>query len=124
MVIPIRSRPNKAHESTFAVSTAAKQPSVGSILVFVGFDHRPAAFMSIGIGGQPMKQAIRLTKTEEAKALRILLRHSPGMVLPARTYVLSAEAVRALRDAGIRFEELSAENDAPNLSGASTGARI
>ncbi|PYS06609.1 MAG: hypothetical protein DMG17_32200 [Acidobacteria bacterium] len=71
-----------------------------------------------------MKQAIRLTKTEEAKALPILLRHSPGMVLPERTYVLSAEAVRALREAGVRFEELSTETDAPNLSGASTGARI
>jgi len=46
------------------------------------------------------------------------------MVLPERTYVLSAEAVRALREAGVRFEELSTETDAPNLSGASTGARI
>jgi len=75
-----------------------------------------------------MKQAIRLKNTEEAKALpillNILLRHSPGMVLPERTYVLSAEAVRALREAGVRFEELSTETDAPNLSGASTGARI
>jgi len=46
------------------------------------------------------------------------------MVLPERTYVLSAEAVRTLREAGVRFEELSTETDAPNLSGASPGARI
>ena len=71
-----------------------------------------------------MKQAIRLSKTEEAKALPILLRHSPGMVLPERMYVLSAEAVSALREAGVRFEELGAETDAPNLAGAPNGARI
>lgn len=32
-----------------------------------------------------MKLAIRLSKREEAKALPILLRHSPGMVLTDRT---------------------------------------
>ena len=71
-----------------------------------------------------MKLAIRLSKTEEAKALPILLRHSPGMVLPDRTYVLSGEAVDALREAGVRFEELGTEADAPNLAGATSGARI
>lgn len=71
-----------------------------------------------------MKLAIRFSKSEEAKALPILLRHSPGMVLPDRIYVLNAEAVSALRDAGVRFEELSAESDAPSLAGALSGARI
>ncbi len=71
-----------------------------------------------------VKQVIRFSKREEAKALPILLRHSPGMVLGERTYVLSAEAVGALRDAGIRFEELSAEGDAPGLEGAASGARV
>ena len=71
-----------------------------------------------------MSLVIRLTKSEEAKALPILLRHSPGMVLPDRTYVLSAEAVAALRQAGIRFEELGTEADAPSLAGAITGERI
>lgn len=70
------------------------------------------------------KQVIRLTKREEAKALPILLRHSPGMVLGDRTYVLTAEAVAALRDAGVRFEELSTEGDAPDLAGAANGVRI
>ena len=42
-----------------------------------------------------MKLAIRFSKSEEAKALPILLRHSPGMVLPDRTYVLNAAAVSA-----------------------------
>ncbi|MBI3468797.1 MAG: hypothetical protein HY000_37820 [Planctomycetes bacterium] len=60
-----------------------------------------------------MKLAIRLSKADEAKALPILLRHSPGMILPDRTYVLSVEAVGALREAGVRFEELGTEADAP-----------
>ena len=62
-----------------------------------------------------MKVIVQLARDEEAKALPILLRHSPGMVLPHRTYVLSNEALRALREAGVRFSELSREAAAPNL---------
>jgi hypothetical protein len=54
----------------------------------------------------PMNVVIRLTSREEAKALPILLRHSPGVVLPDRTYVLREEAVRALRAAGVRVTQL------------------
>jgi len=70
------------------------------------------------------KRAIRLSKGEEAKALPILLRHSPGMVLRDRTYVLNSEAVSALRDVGIRFEELNTDGNAPSLAGPTDGARI
>ena len=62
-----------------------------------------------------MKVMIHLAKDEEAKALPILLRHSPGMVLSHRTYVLSEDALRALRTAGVRFSELSREAAAPSL---------
>ena len=62
-----------------------------------------------------MKVIVQLARDEEAKALPILLRHSPGMVLPHRTYVLSNEALRALREAGVRFSELSREAATPNL---------
>ena len=62
-----------------------------------------------------MKVIVHLTREEEVKALPILLRHSPGMVLPRRTYVLSEEALKALREAGIRFSELSREAATPNL---------
>ncbi len=62
-----------------------------------------------------MKVIVHLTKEEEAKALPILLRHSPGMVLPHRRYVLSQDALRALRDANVRFSELSREAAAPSL---------
>ena len=48
-----------------------------------------------------MKVVLRFTMREEAKALPILLRHSPGMVLKDRTYIVSADAVRALIEAGI-----------------------
>lgn len=63
----------------------------------------------------PIKVIIHLTSDQEAKALPILLRHSPGMVLPQRTYVLSEDALTALRRANIRFFELSREAVAPSL---------
>lgn len=50
-----------------------------------------------------MKIIIQLSSEEEAKALPILLRHSPGMILPERTYVLQEEVVGRLQNAGIRF---------------------
>jgi hypothetical protein len=56
-----------------------------------------------------LKVIIHLTPEEEARALPILLRHSPGMVLPDRTYVLSQDALRALRGTGITFAEVSRE---------------
>ncbi len=54
-----------------------------------------------------MKTIIQMSEAKEAKALPILLRHSPGAVLPNRTYVLSDEAVKQLRQAGVQFTELS-----------------
>src|SRR5712691_6742008 len=62
-----------------------------------------------------MKAIIQLSTEEEAKALPVLLRQSPGMVLRERTYVLSEDALRALRAAGIRYSELSREAIAPSL---------
>jgi hypothetical protein len=70
------------------------------------------------------KVIIRLTAKQEARALPILLRHSPGTILPERTYVLSEEAVRALRQAGIEFTEVGSEANAPNLEGAGSGERV
>ena len=45
-----------------------------------------------------MKVIIQLSREEEAKALPILLRHSPGMILPERTYVLGEESVGLLHE--------------------------
>ena len=52
-----------------------------------------------------MKMIIQLSEVEEAKALPILLRHSPSTVLPNRIYVVSADAVKKLREAGVQFTE-------------------
>jgi hypothetical protein len=54
-----------------------------------------------------MEVVIRLSQQEEAKALPILLRHSAGVVLPDRTYVLDRGAVQALYDAGVEFHEIT-----------------
>ena len=70
-----------------------------------------------------MKVIVHLSAEEEVKALPILLRHSPGMVLPDRTYVLSEDALRALRLANVRFSELSREAVAPSLEEAA-GERV
>jgi hypothetical protein len=71
-----------------------------------------------------MKVIIQMSQREEAKALPILLRHSPGMVLRERTYILSEEVLKALREAGIRFTELSREGESPNLEGVAPHERI
>ena len=71
-----------------------------------------------------MKVIIRLSAREELKALPILLRHSPGMGLPDRTYILSFEAVHALRQAGVQFTELGRETAPPLREGAEPSERI
>ena len=62
-----------------------------------------------------MKVVVRLTQEAEAMALPILLRHSPGMVLPERTYLVSDDALRALRNAHVPFTEVSREAPVPAL---------
>ena len=52
-----------------------------------------------------MKTIIQMSEAEEAKALPILLRHSPGAVLPHRIYVVSEEAAKKLRAAGVQFTD-------------------
>ena len=47
-----------------------------------------------------MKTILQMSEADEAKALPILLRHSPSAVLPNRTYVVSEEAAKKLREAG------------------------
>ncbi len=71
-----------------------------------------------------VKVVIRLQKDEEAKALPILLRHSPGTVLQNSTYVVDADAATELRRAGVEFTELSRESNAPSLEGAASGERV
>ena len=66
-----------------------------------------------------MKAVIQFTKSEEARALPILLRHSAGTILPKRTYVLDEQAVAELRKSGISFVTLSRESH--NAKGTAVG---
>ena len=71
-----------------------------------------------------MKTIIQLSEAEEAKALPVLLRHSPGTVLPNRLYVVSKDAAKKLREAGVQFIELSRESNNSPLEGVGSGERI
>ena len=74
--------------------------------------------------GALMKVAVRFSKRQELKALPILFRHSPGMILPSKIYVLSAEALATLREAGVRYTLLANTIAPPTLEQAATGVRI
>ena len=70
-----------------------------------------------------MKVVVRFTVKQEAKALPIILRHSPSMILKDRTYILSEDVVEQLRREKIKFTEISRE--APTRSeGVIAGERI
>ncbi len=68
-----------------------------------------------------MKVVIQVAPRDSARAWSLLVRHSPGVALPDRTFVVSEEAVRALQEEGIRFSVISRE---PSMSGAGAGERI
>jgi hypothetical protein len=71
-----------------------------------------------------MNVVVKFSEHEEPRALAILLRHSPGTMLPDRTYVISEEAARALSQAGVPFTRLAGERNPPSLSGAVSGERV
>jgi hypothetical protein len=71
-----------------------------------------------------MKVAIQMSEEEELKALPILLRHSPGMILHNGTYLVGADAARALRRKGVQFTELGREAVVPHLEGVRSCERI
>jgi hypothetical protein len=68
-----------------------------------------------------MKVVLQFSIREEAKALPILLRHSPAVILRDRVYVVSEAAAKALRKAGVRFAEVSRENP---MAGVARAQRI
>ena len=68
-----------------------------------------------------MKIVIQISPRDSAKAWSLLVRHSPGVALPDRVFIVSEEAVRTLREARIRFSELSRE---ASIAGAAAGERI
>jgi hypothetical protein len=68
-----------------------------------------------------MRIVIRVSARDSVKAWALLVRHSPGVALPDRVFVVSEEAARDLRKAGIRCSELSR---AAKVSGAIADERI
>lgn len=74
--------------------------------------------------GERMQTIIQMSEVEEAKALSILLRHFVSTVLPNRIYIVSADAAKKLREAGVQFTELSHGSNAPCLEGVGSGERI
>lgn len=55
-----------------------------------------------------MKHVIQIAPEDDVRAWGILVRHSPGIALPNRIVIVSDEAVKTLREAGVRFDELAA----------------
>ena len=41
----------------------------------------------------PMKVIVQIAAADDAKAWALLIRHSPGVALPNRTFILSPDAV-------------------------------
>jgi len=68
-----------------------------------------------------MRTVIRVSARDSVNAWGLLVRHSRGVALPDRVFVVSEEAVRALRNEGVRFSELSRE---ASVSRAIAGERI
>jgi hypothetical protein len=54
-----------------------------------------------------MRIVVQIDPRHCAKAWGLLVRHSHGTALPNRTFIISAEAARALRRAGIKFTAIS-----------------
>jgi hypothetical protein len=71
-----------------------------------------------------MNVVVRISARDKAKAWGLLVRHSQGTALPNRTFVVSENAVRALREAGIKFTEISREDIPSDVDGVAFGERI
>jgi len=71
-----------------------------------------------------MKVVIQVAKTDDAEAWAMLQRHSSGVALPNRTFVVSQEAVEAFRQAGIQFQVLSDDARTLTEEGVGAGERI
>jgi hypothetical protein len=70
-----------------------------------------------------MKIVIQVVAPDDAKAWDLLQRHSPGVALANRTYIVSDEALQALTKARVQFSELSRDAGLPT-EGAAVGERI
>jgi hypothetical protein len=58
-------------------------------------------------GSRVVNIVIQVSAKDSSRAVGILIRHSPGVALPNRTFIIEAEAARALREAGVKFREIA-----------------
>jgi hypothetical protein len=70
-----------------------------------------------------MKIVIQVAASDDAKAWDLLQRHSRGVALPNRTYIVSEEVLRALNKARVRLTEVSRDAVLPGV-GVAPGERI
>lgn len=71
-----------------------------------------------------MKLVVQVAESDDAKAWAVLQRHSPGVALPNRTFVVSEQAVEALRREGVRLIVLSDDFQTLTEQGVASGERI
>jgi hypothetical protein len=71
-----------------------------------------------------MNVVIRVEESDRARAWAFLVRHSPGSALPSNTFIVSEEAARGMREAGIGFTEISRPGEALDAAGAGASERI
>lgn len=69
---------------------------------------------------------IQVDTKHRSKAWNLLIRHSPGTALPNEIYVISDEAVKALRRAKIKFKIIAKHPPSPPAltNGVVKGERI
>ncbi len=71
-----------------------------------------------------MTVVIRVADKDRARAWGFLVRHSPGSALPDNTFVISEDAARDMRTAGINFTEVSRDELNHEPRGVLAGERI
>ena len=71
-----------------------------------------------------MKVVIQVAKRDDARAWAVLQRHSAGVALPNRTFVVSSAAAEELRRQGIEFVVLSDDAAPLKGQGVAAGERI
>lgn len=71
-----------------------------------------------------MRIVIQVSARDVTKAWATLVRHSAGVALPNRTFIVSEAAIRALRKNGVRFSEISRDGMAARVEGETAGERV
>ena len=76
--------------------------------------------MPVGSG----RVLIKVAPKDSAKAWALLVRHSRGMALSDRTFLVTPQAVQALRRAGLGIVVISTDSAVLSRTGAIAGERI